>query len=214
MRWFRRTVCKEQNTGSYRLESVALLRLTKIKTKTKKESKRGHTHQVRHLNHKIKTSDKNLYEFNYLKRDRRASITVYLFCLDSKVWLFLPFVVLKYFQLKKFDSQGIFLSKEALKHISVNLAGPMGKVLFKELRCQMASIKRIFNVYVKGLIWLLSFRRTFMFCILRANWVAINCYLIHLKVRFIRTNWKSRAEGGSKDALDPLHEALKAKYNN
>ena len=54
------TVCKEQNTWSYRVESVAILRVSKKKNGTKEESKRGHTHQVCHLNHKINTSDKTL----------------------------------------------------------------------------------------------------------------------------------------------------------
>ena len=55
------TVCKEQNTWSYRVESVAILRVSKKKNGTKEESKRGHTHQVCHLNHKTYTSDKTLY---------------------------------------------------------------------------------------------------------------------------------------------------------
>ena len=58
--WFHSTVCKEQNIWSYRVESVAILRVSKKKNGTKEESKRGHTHQVCHLNHKINTSEKTL----------------------------------------------------------------------------------------------------------------------------------------------------------
>ena len=75
------------------VRKCGILRVTK-KDGTKEKIKQGHTHQVRHSNHRHVRQDA---VFNNLKEERRASITVHLFCLDSKVQLVFLFVVLVFF---------------------------------------------------------------------------------------------------------------------